>query len=137
CQRTGRRHSVLSDFGVATVFNTPLTENAVLGFEYGYSLGEPDGLTVWEAQFGDFINVAQSVFDQFVICGEDRWHFESSLVMLLPHGLDGGGPDHATAHPERMLAACANGNMRLVNLSTPANYFHALRRQVLSPLAKP
>jgi 2-oxoglutarate dehydrogenase E1 component len=137
CQRTGRRHSVLSDLGVATIFNTPLTENAVLGFEYGYSLGEPDGLTVWEAQFGDFINVAQPVFDQFVICGEDRWHFESSLVLLLPHGLDGGGPDHATAHPERMLAACANGNMRLVNLSTPANYFHALRRQVLSPLPKP
>lgn len=137
CQRTGRRHSVLSDLGLATVFNTPLTENAVLGFEYGYTLGEPDGLTVWEAQFGDFINVAQPVFDQFVICGEDRWHFESSLVLLLPHGVDGGGPDHATAHPERMLSACAGGNMRLVNLSSPANFFHALRRQVLSPLSKP
>lgn len=137
CQKSGRRHPILSEFGPATVFNTPLTENAVLGFEYGYSLGEPDGLTVWEAQFGDFINVAQPVFDQFVVCGEDRWHFPSSLVILLPHGVDGGGPDHATAHPERMLAACANGNMRLVNLSTPANWFHALRRQVLSPLAKP
>ena len=137
CQRTDRAHGVLDQFGPAAVFNTPLTENAVLGFEYGYSLGEPDGLTVWEAQFGDFLNVAQSVFDQFIVCGEDRWHFESSLVMLLPHGIDGGGPDHATAHPERLLGAYANGNMRLVNLSTPANYFHALRRQVLSPLAKP
>ena len=137
CQRTGARHGVLDGFGPSEIFNTPLTENAVLGFEYGYSLGEPDGLTVWEAQFGDFINVCQSIFDQFVICGEDRWHFESNLTMLLPHGLDGGGPDHATAHPERLLAACANGNLQVVNLSTPANYFHALRRQVLAPLSKP
>ncbi len=137
CQRTGLAHRALDQFGPATVFNTPLIENAVLGFEYGYSLGEPDGLTVWEAQFGDFLNVAQAVYDQCIICGEDRWQFESSLVMLLPHGIDGGGPDHATACPERLMADCAGGNMRLVNLSTPANYFHALRRQVLAPLAKP
>ncbi len=137
CQETGARHGLLDGFGAAEVFNTPLTENAVLGFEYGYSVGEPDGLTVWEAQFGDFLNVCQPVFDQFIICGEDRWHFTSTLTMLLPHGLDGGGPDHATAHPERLLAACANGNLQVVNLSTPANYFHALRRQVLSPLPKP
>ena len=137
CQQTGAVHRVLQGFGPAEVFNTPLTENAVLGFEYGYSLGEPDGLTVWEAQFGDFLNVCQPIFDQFIICGEDRWHFASNLTLLLPHGLDGGGPDHATAHPERLLAACANGNIQVVNLSTPANYFHALRRQVLAPLSKP
>jgi 2-oxoglutarate dehydrogenase E1 component len=137
CQETGARHPVLEGFGAAEVFNTPLTENAVLAFEYGYSLGEPDGLTVWEAQFGDFLNVAQAIFDQFVICGEDRWHFASNLTLLLPHGVDGGGPDHATAHPERLLAACARGNLQVVNLSTPANYFHALRRQVLAPLSKP
>jgi 2-oxoglutarate dehydrogenase E1 component len=137
CQVTGARHGVLEGFGAAEVFNTPLTENAVLGFEYGYSLGEPDGLTVWEAQFGDFLNVCQPIFDQFVTCGENRWHCASNLTLLLPHGLDGGGPDHATAHPERLLAACANGNIQVVNLSTPANYFHALRRQVLAPLPKP
>ena len=137
CQRTGARHRVLDGFGRAEVFNSPLAENAALGFEYGYTLGGPDGLTVWEAQFGDFLNVAQAIFDQFVICGEDRWHFASNLTLLLPHGLDGGGPDHATAHPERLLAACAGGNLQVVNLSTPANYFHALRRQVLAPLAKP
>jgi 2-oxoglutarate dehydrogenase E1 component len=137
CQETGARQRVLDGFGPAEIFDTPLAENAVLGFEYGYSLGEPDGLTVWEAQFGDFLNVAQAIFDQFVICGEDRWQFASNLTLLLPHGLDGGGPDHATAHPERLLAACANGNLQVVNLSTPANYFHALRRQVLAPLAKP
>jgi 2-oxoglutarate dehydrogenase E1 component len=137
CQETGARHGVLDGFGCAEVFNTPLTENAVLGFEYGYSLGEPGGLTVWEAQFGDFLNVCQPVFDQFITCGEDRWQFASNLTLLLPHGLDGGGPDHATAHPERLLAACANGNLQVVNLTTPANYFHALRRQVLAPLSKP
>lgn len=132
CQRTGAVHRVLGD----AVFNTPLTENAVLAFEYGHSIGAR-GLTVWEAQFGDFLNTAQAIWDQFVICGEDRWLFPSNLVLLLPHGVDGGGPDHATAHPERLLASCARGNLQVMNLSTPANYFHALRRQVLADWKKP
>ncbi len=137
CQETALNHCVFDGLkGTLEVFNTPLTENAVLAFEYGHSLRAP-GLTIWEAQFGDFLNVAQTVFDQFIACGEDRWLFDSNLVMLLPHGLDGGGPDHATAHPERLLSACARGNLRVVNASTPANYFHALRRQAISGLRKP
>ena len=120
------------------IFNTSLTENAVLAFEYGYSVGAPDALTVWEAQFGDFLNTAQAIFDQFIICGEDRWLFESNLVLLLPHGVDGGGPDHATAHPERAAGGLVRGgNIQVVNLATPANYFHALRRQVKAPWRKP
>ncbi len=138
CQHGGRTHDVLSRFAAPPqIHDTPLTENAVLGFEYGYSVGRPDGLTIWEAQFGDFLNVAQPIFDQFITCGEDRWLFRSNLVMLLPHGLDGGGPDHATARPERLLAACAKGNIQVVNPSTPANYFHALRRQVFAQWRKP
>ena len=138
CQETENTHIVLDGLaGHASIFNTPLTENAVLGFEYGYSVGTPDGLTVWEAQFGDFLNVAQAIFDQFIICGEDRWLFRSGLVLLLPHGVDGGGPDHATAHPERLLAACAKGNIQVINATTPANYFHALRRQVQADWLKP
>ncbi|MEM6663728.1 MAG: thiamine pyrophosphate-dependent enzyme [Pseudomonadota bacterium] len=137
CQASGRVHPVLGGFaGRAKVFNTPLAENAVLAFEYGHSLAAP-GLTVWEAQFGDFLNTAQAIFDQFIICGEDRWLFASNLVMILPHGVDGGGPDHATAHPERLLAACARGNIQVLNLTSPANWFHALRRQVMAPWKKP
>lgn len=138
CGESFTRHGIFDDFETRPqIHDTPLTENAVLGFEYGYTLARPDGLTIWEAQFGDFLNVCQPMFDQFIICGEDRWLFESNLVMLLPHGLDGGGPDHATAHPERLLAACAKGNIQVVNLSTPANLFHALRRQVLAKWRKP
>ena len=138
CGESFARHGIFDGFETRPqVHDTPLTENAVLGFEYGYTLGRRDALTIWEAQFGDFLNVCQSMFDQFIMCGEDRWLFESNLVMLLPHGLDGGGPDHATAHPERLLAACAKGNIQVVNLSTPANLFHALRRQVLAQWRKP
>ncbi|MEM9062698.1 MAG: 2-oxoglutarate dehydrogenase E1 component [Pseudomonadota bacterium] len=138
CQSTGACHSVLSGLkGRASAHNTPLTENAVLAFEYGYSLGVENGLTLWEAQFGDFLNVAQSIFDQFIICGEDRWLARSNLVIALPHGVDGGGPDHATAHPERLLVACAKGNIQVINPTMPANWFHALRRQVLADWRKP
>ncbi len=137
-QETGARHMVLSGLaGRAEIRNTPLIENAVLAFEYGLSTAMPEGLAVWEAQFGEFLNVAQGVFDQVVTCGETRWLMESGLVILLPHGLDGGGPDHVTGRPERLLAACARGNIRVVNASTPANFFHALRRQVTGPLRKP
>lgn len=138
CGESSARHGIFDGFEPRPqIHDTPLTENAVLGFEYGYTLGRRDGLTIWEAQFGDFLNVCQAMFDQFIICGEDRWLFESNLVMLLPHGLDGGGPDHATAHPERLLAACARGNIQVVNLSTPANFFHALRHQVKAAWRKP
>lgn len=138
CQKTFTSYCIYENFKThPQVHDSPLTENAVLAFEYGLSLGRPDGLTVWEAQFGDFLNVAQPIFDQFIVCGEDRWLFESNLVIALPHGVDGGGPDHATGHPERLLAACARGNIQVMNLSTPANWFHALRRQVLAPWRKP
>ncbi len=138
CQNSARSHLVFDGLKApARVFNTPLTENAVVGFEYGYSQGATDTLTVWEAQFGDFLNVCQPMFDQFIVCGEDRWLLPSGLVLLLPHGVDGGGPDHATAHPERLLAACARGNVQVMNLSTPANYFHALRRQLKANWRKP
>lgn len=134
----GRRHCILDGLGArAEVINSPLIEYGVLAFEYGYSLADPDPLVIWEAQFGDFLNIAQAVFDQFISCGEDRWLRSSGLVMLLPHGLDGGGPDHATGRPERLLAACAKGNIQVANPSTPANYFHCLRRQIHRPFRKP
>lgn len=137
-----RRHCVLDPLaaqgGVACeAFNTPLIEHAVLAYEYGHTLADPRRLIVWEAQFGDFLNVAQPVFDQFVVCGEDRWLRSSGLVMLLPHGLDGGGPDHSTGHPDRLLGLCARGNIQLANVSTPANFFHLLRRQMKRDFRKP
>jgi len=137
-QHSGARHMVLDGLSAGVeAYNAPLIENALLAFEYGLSSATPDRLTVWEAQFGDFLNVAQPVFDQLIACGENRWLFESGLVILLPHGLDGAGPDHVTGRPERLLAACARGNIRVVNASTPANFFHALRRQIVEPFRKP
>ncbi|TVQ30229.1 MAG: 2-oxoglutarate dehydrogenase E1 component [Geminicoccaceae bacterium] len=133
-QATGRTHPVL---GEPEVFNSPLIEYAVLAFEYGYSLEAPRTLVAWEAQFGDFLNLGQAVMDQFVTCGEDRWLRSSGLVLLLPHGLDGGGPDHSTCHPERLLAAAMGGELVVVHPSTPANLFHALRRQLHWPFRKP
>jgi 2-oxoglutarate dehydrogenase E1 component len=137
-QESGARHEVLAGLAAGVdIYNAPLTENALLAFEYGLSTATPERLTVWEAQFGDFLNVAQPVFDQLIAAGEQRWLFESGLVILLPHGLDGAGPDHVTGRPERLLAACAQGNIRVVNASTPANFFHALRRQVCGDFRKP
>ncbi len=140
-QATGKRHGVLS--GIATgqaaaeIHNTPLIEHAVLTFEYGITLADPNRLVIWEAQFGEFLNYAQPVFDQCIACGEDRWLRSSGLVILLPHGLDGGGPDHSTGRPERLLAACAGANIAVVNASTPANFFHVLRRQMHRDFRKP
>ncbi len=119
------------------IYNSLLSEYAVLGFEYGYALTNPDVLTIWEAQFGDFVNGAQIILDQYLCCAEEKWNTQNGIVLLLPHGYEGQGAEHSSARMERFLSSCADGNMVVVNCTTPANFFHALRRQLAWNFRKP
>jgi 2-oxoglutarate dehydrogenase E1 component len=132
---TGRKHVPLQTMPQARaafeVRNSPLTECATVGFEFGYNVQEPGRLVVWEAQYGDFINGAQVIIDEFITSGRAKWGLTPSLVLLLPHGYEGQGPDHSSARPERFLESAADINLRLANCTTAAQYFHLLRRQAL------
>lgn len=138
-QKTEEKYIPLSTLphGKFEVYDSTLSEFGVLGFEYGFALADPKTLVMWEAQFGDFANGAQVIIDQFIAAGEVKWLRANGLVMLLPHGFEGQGPEHSSARLERFLQLCANDNIQVCNITSPANYFHVLRRQMLRPFRKP
>jgi len=139
--KTGERHVPIQNLRDAhapfELHNSPLSEQACLGFEYGYSVQATDALVAWEAQFGDFVNGAQVIIDQFLVSGLAKWGQTSRLTLLLPHGYEGSGPEHSSARLERFLQLAAEGNIRVANPTTPAQYFHLLRRQALVGKARP
>jgi 2-oxoglutarate dehydrogenase E1 component len=139
--KTGNEYTPLNALDKAqapfSVYNSLLSEVGVLGFEYGYSMAQPRGLVIWEAQFGDFANNAQAVIDLYIISGQTKWQRFSGLVLLLPHGWEGLGPEHSSARLERFLQLCAQDNIQVCNLTTPAQYFHLLRRQAKAKFRKP
>jgi len=138
-QDTEKRYVPLATVphGKFDVMDSPLSEYGVLGFEYGYAMADPKSLVMWEAQFGDFANGAQIIIDQYIAASEAKWLRANGIVMLLPHGFEGQGPEHSSARLERYLQLCAEGNIQVANCTTPANYFHILRRQMLRPFRKP
>jgi len=139
--RTGETYTPLQALPSASasfeIYNSPLSEYAALAFEHGYSIAAPDALVLWEAQFGDFVNGAQIVVDQFIVSGRSKWGQTSRLALLLPHGYEGNGPEHSSARLERFLQLAAQDNIRVVNSSTAAQFFHLLRRQALDATARP
>jgi 2-oxoglutarate dehydrogenase E1 component len=120
-----------------SIYNSLLSEYAVLGFEFGYAMANPTALVIWEAQFGDFANGAQTMIDQFIVSSESKWQRMNGIVMQLPHGYEGQGPEHSNARPERFLQLAAENNIVVSNITTPANFFHALRRQLTWSFRKP
>jgi 2-oxoglutarate dehydrogenase complex dehydrogenase (E1) component-like enzyme len=139
--RNGETYTPLQQLETAAasleIYNSPLSEYAALAFEHGYSIAAPDALVLWEAQFGDFVNGAQIVVDQFVVAGRSKWGQTSRLTLLLPHGYEGNGPEHSSARLERFLQLAAQDNIRIVNCTTSGQYFHLLRRQALDATARP